>query len=61
MTWSCPICGDQLIKEDQGEGEANKFGFVLNDDNNSNTPTLVCRLCNIYFTFNILKSIINGQ
>ncbi|MGH9990505.1 MAG: hypothetical protein ACREAS_08725 [Nitrososphaera sp.] len=60
MTWSCPICGDQLIKVDEGEGEDNKFGFV-SDDDDDDTPTLVCRLCNIYFTFDILKSIINGQ
>ncbi|MDW0141239.1 MAG: hypothetical protein QOK66_06790 [Nitrososphaeraceae archaeon] len=59
MTWSCPICGDQLIKVDEREGEDNKFGFVSDDDDD--TPTLVCRQCNIYFTFDILKSIINGQ
>ncbi|HEX6282135.1 MAG TPA: hypothetical protein VFZ67_07890 [Nitrososphaera sp.] len=61
MSWSCPICGDQLIKEeeDEGEIEGNKFGFLSDDDDD--TPTLVCRPCNIYFTFNILKSIINGQ
>ncbi|HKG71757.1 MAG TPA: hypothetical protein VKA87_07650 [Nitrososphaeraceae archaeon] len=59
MTWSCPICGDQLINDDQREGEGKKFGFVFDDEDG--TPTLVCRPCNIYFTLNNLKSIINGR
>ncbi|HKG70764.1 MAG TPA: hypothetical protein VKA87_02640 [Nitrososphaeraceae archaeon] len=60
MTWSCPICGDQLINDDQRGGQGKKFGFAF-DEEEEGTPTLVCRPCNIYFTLNNLKSIINGQ
>jgi uncharacterized Zn finger protein (UPF0148 family) len=56
--WSCPICGDRLIKEDkEEEEEEEKFSSVFDND----TPRLVCRPCDIYYTFNNLNSIINGQ
>ena len=55
------MCGDRLIKEDQGENEANKFGFVLDDDDITFFALWSAGHAISKITFDILKSIINGQ